>query len=169
MDDGLDHADRPTADRSLAALHTYRFRVRPVDKAGNVGAWVFGTPFWLSRYSEFNSAITYAGSWTTVSDPAAYWGGGAKRSGTAGAQASMTFTGRAVAWVARTGPNRGVATVSINGIPVATVNLNTPAYQNQRVVWGRNWSTSVPRTVTIRVDGTAGHPLVDLDALVSAD
>ena len=28
----------PTADRSLASLHTYRFRVRAVDKAGNVGA-----------------------------------------------------------------------------------------------------------------------------------
>ena len=81
----------------------------------------------------------------------------------------MTFTGRAVAWIARTGPNRGVATVSINGIAVATVNLNTPAYQNQRVVWARNWSTSVARTVTIRVEGTPGHPLVDLDALVSTD
>ena len=159
----------PTTDRSLASLHTYRFRVRAVDKAGNVGAWVYGSSFWLSRYSEFNSAITYNGPWTTVSDPAAYWGGGAKRSGTAGAGASMTFTGRAVAWVARTGPNRGMASVYINGIKVASIDLNTPAYQNRRVVWARNWSTSAARTVTIRVAGTVGHPLVDLDALVSAD
>ena len=70
----------PTADRSLASLHTYRFRVRAVDKAGNVGPWVFGTPFWLVRYSEFNSAITYSGSWSTVSS-AAYWGGAAKTLG----------------------------------------------------------------------------------------
>ena len=159
----------PTADRSLASLHTYRFRVRPVDKAGNVGAWVFGSPFWLARYSEFNRAIAYTGSWTTVSDPAAYWGGAAKRSATAGAQATLSFTGRAAAWVARTGPNRGVATVYVNGTQVATVNLNTPAYQNQRVVWARNWSTSAARTVTIRVAGTPGHPLVDVDAFVSAD
>ena len=158
----------PTADRSLASLHTYRFRVRAVDKAGNVGAWVFGTPFWLARYSEFNSAIKYGGSWSTVSSPA-YWGGAAKRSGTAGARATLTFTGRSAAWIGRTGPNRGVATVYVNGINVATVNLNTPAYGNQRVVWARNWSTSAARTVTIRVAGTSGHPLVDVDAFVSAN
>ncbi len=159
----------PTADRSLSSLHTYRFRVRAVDKAGNVGAWVFGTPFWLARYSEFNSAITYSGSWTTVSDPAAYWGGAAKRSGTAGAQATLSFTGRAAAWVARTGPNRGVATVSVNGTKVATVDLYAPTYGNQRVVWARNWSTSAARTVSIRVDGTPGRPLVDVDAFVAAN
>ena len=96
----------PTADRSLARLHTYRFRVRAVDKAGNVGAWIFGTPFWLSRYSEFNSAITYSGSWTTVSSPAAYWGGGAKRSGTAGARRRCPSPG------ARSRGSRGPAPIA---------------------------------------------------------
>jgi hypothetical protein len=81
----------------------------------------------------------------------------------------MTFTGRSVAWVARTGPNRGVATVYVNGTKFATVDLYSPAYGNQRVVWARNWSTSAARTITIRVAGTSGRPLVDLDALVTAN
>lgn len=158
----------PTVDRSLASLHTYRFRVRAIDKAGNVGAWVFGSTFRLSRYSEFNSAIRYSAPWATVSSPA-YWGGAAKRSGTAGARATLTFTGRAAAWVARTGPNRGVASVYVNGTRVATIDLSSPTYHNQRVVWARNWSTSAARTITIRVAGTSGHPLVDLDAFVTAN
>ena len=158
----------PTADRSLASLHTYRFRVRAVDKAGNVGAWVFGPTFRLSRYSEFNSAIAYSGSWSTVSSPL-YWGGAARRSGTAGARATLSFTGRSVAWVARTGPNRGVATVYVNGTKVDTIDLYAPAYGNQRVVWARNWSSSAARTVTIRVAGSPGRPLVDIDAFVTAN
>ncbi len=158
----------PTADRSLASLHTYRFRVRAVDKAGNVGAWVFGPTFRLSRYSEFNSAIAYSGAWSTVSSPV-YWGGAARRSGTAGARATLSFTGRAVAWIARTGPNRGVATVYVNGTKVDTIDLYAPAYGNQRVVWARNWSSSAARTVTIRVAGSPGRPLVDVDAFVTAN
>jgi hypothetical protein len=158
----------PTVDRSLASLHTYRFRVRAIDKAGNVGAWVFGPTFRLSRYSEFNSAIAYSGSWAKVSSPV-YWGGAARRSGTAGARAAMTFTGRSVAWVARTGPNRGIATVYVNGTKVATVDLYSPSYGNQRVVWARNWSSSATRTITIRVSGTPGRPLVDVDAFVTAN
>lgn len=158
----------PTATRSLATQHTYRFRVRAIDRAGNVGAWAYGSTFRLSRYSESNRAIRYSGSWSTVSS-SAYWGGAAKRSGTAGALATLTFTGRSVAWIARTGPNRGVATVYVNGTKVATIDLYSATYRNQRVVWARNWSSSVTRTVTIRVAGTSGHPLVDVDAFVTTN
>jgi hypothetical protein len=158
----------PTIDRSLTPLHSYRFGVRAIDKAGNVGPWAIGSTFRLSRYSEFNSAIRYSGSWSTVSS-AAYWGGAAKRSGTAGARATLTFTGRTVAWVARTGPNRGLATVYVNGTKVATLDLYSATYRNQRVVWARNWSTSATRTVTIRVAGTSGRPLVDVDAFVTTN
>ena len=72
--------------------------------------WVFGHDrSGMSRYSEFNSAITYTGSWTTVSGPAPT--GAARPSARArpGRGRSLTFTGRSVAWIARTGPNRGVA------------------------------------------------------------
>jgi hypothetical protein len=158
----------PTIHRSLASQHTYRFRVRAVDNAGNLGAWAIGSTFRLSRYSERSQAIAYSGTWSTMSSPA-YWGGQARRSGSADARATLTFTGRSVAWVARTGPNRGVARVYVNGTRVATIDLYSATTQTQRIVWTGNWTTSASRRITIRVSGTARRPLVDVDAFVAAN
>ena len=158
----------PLLGRPLATQHSYAFRVRAVDRAGNIGAWVSGSTFNLSRYGESNPKVKYKGVWKT-STSTAFWGGAAKRSSTAGAKASLTFTGRSFAWVARMGQNRGKATVYVNGTKVATVDLYAPTYQNQRVVWTRNWSSSATRKVTIRVSGTVSRPRVDLDALVTTD
>jgi len=103
-----------------------------------------------------------------VSSPA-YWGGAARKSSTAGAKASLTFTGRSIAWVARTGPDRGKAQIYINGTHLVTVDLYSATAQAQRVVWARSWSTASERKVTIRVVGTTGRPRIDLDALVTAN
>ncbi len=157
----------PSITRLLATQQDYQFRVRAVDGAGNTSV-ATGKPFRISRYSEHNSAIRYNGSWTNDANPA-YWGGAARRSSTAGARASLTFTGRHIAWVARTGPDRGKAGIFVNGTQVATVDLYSPTTRAQRVVWVGSWSTSVSRTVTIRVAGTTGRPRIDLDALVTAN
>jgi hypothetical protein len=155
-----------SADRLLAPQHTYAFRVRAIDHAGNVGIWATGSTFELRRYSESSSKINYSGTWKTISS-SVYWGGAARKSWTAGSKASITFTGRAIAWVARTGPNRGKATIYVNGTKVATVDLYSASYGNQRVVWTSNWSTAVSRKVVIRISGTSGRPRVDLDAIVT--
>lgn len=157
----------PTATRSLAPQHTYAFRVRAVDKAGNVGLWATGSVFRVSRYSESNSAITYSGTWAKVSS-SVYWGGAAKKSTAAAAKASLTFTGRSIAWVARTGPDRGKAAIYVNGVYLVTVDLYSASFHNQRVVWVGTWGSSASRKVTIKVLGTSGRPRVDLDALVTA-
>lgn len=157
----------PSITRLLATQQDYQFRVRAVDGAGNTSV-ATGKPFRISRYSEHNSAIRYSGSWTNDANPA-YWGGVARRSSTAGARATLVFTGRHIAWVARTGPDRGKAGVFVNGTQVATVDLYSPTTRAQRVVWVGSWTTAVSRTVTIRVAGTSGRPRVDLDALVTAN
>jgi hypothetical protein len=74
----------PTLDRPLAPGHTYRFRVRAVDNADNVGAWAYGSIFSLSRYSETSSRIRYSGTWT-LTRSSVFWGGQAKRSSSTGA------------------------------------------------------------------------------------
>lgn len=158
----------PTATRSLAPEHTYRFRVRAVDRAGNRSAWATGATFRIDRYSESRAAIKYSGTWSKVVD-AAFWGGAAKKSTAAGSRASLTFTGRSIAWVAQTGPNRGRAAIYVNGTKVATVDLFSPSAAARRVVWVGAWSKSIARTVTIRVAGTSGRPRIDLDALVTTD
>jgi hypothetical protein len=158
----------PTIDRALAAEHTYAFRVRAFDKAGNIGAWATGPQVHVARFSEGNVRVTYGGTWSTVAS-SVYWGGAAKKATATGATASITFTGRSVAWVARTGPDRCKAEIIIDGIKVATVDLYSATFQNQRVVWVGSWTSSVSRKVTVRVLGTSGRPRVDLDAYVTAD
>jgi hypothetical protein len=154
-----------TLDRALAPNHTYRFRIVAVDGAGNRSGPVYGPTFRLTHYGETNSRIAYAGSWSLVTG-SPYWGAKAKASSRAGARATLTFTGRSVEWIARTGPTRGKAQVFVNGVLKATVDLYASTYQNQRVVWTGSWSSSATRSVSIRVLGTSGRPRVDLDAFV---
>jgi hypothetical protein len=51
----------PTLTRALASGHTYRLRVRAVDKAGNVGAWVGGSTFELTAYQQTSSKLSFGG------------------------------------------------------------------------------------------------------------
>ncbi len=158
----------PTISKALLTEHAYAFRVRAVDRAGNIGPWATGPTVRLSRYSETNPKITYAGSWTTVQS-SVFWGGQAKKASTAGAKASITFTGRSIAWVARNGPERGKAEIYVGGTKVATVDLYAATYQNQRVVWVGSFSNSGPWAVSVKVLGTTGRPRVDMDAFVTVN
>lgn len=157
-----------TVTRSVAHGHRYVFRVRGVDRAGNVSAWVTGSPTTVSRFQESSSRVSYAGTWRTATGTR-FLGGAARKSSAAGAKASITFTGRSIAWVARTGPDRGKAAVFVNGVRVATVDLYAPTYQSRRVVWAGTWASATSRKVTVRVSGTSGRPRVDLDAFFTSN
>lgn len=158
----------PSTTRALATEATHRFRVRAVDFAGNVGAWAYGDALRVSRLSEANGRISYSGTWST-STSSVFWGGQAKASSRAGSRASLTFTGRSVAWVASMGPTRGKADVYVNGSKVATVDLYSATSKHQQVAWAGSWTTAAARTISIRVQGTSGRPRVDLDAFVTAN
>ena len=84
----------------------------------------------------------------------------------AGATAKITITGRSFAWVAAVGPARGKAKLYVNGNLVATVDLYRSKAASKVVVYSTTWTTSTSRTITIKVNGTSGHPRVDIDALV---
>jgi hypothetical protein len=158
----------PTTNRTLASERTHRFRVRAIDKAGNVGVWMTGDAFRVSRLSETSTKVKYGGSWP-ISKATAFLGGQAKAASKVGAKASTTFTGRTIAWVASTGPTRGKAEVLVNGTKVATVDLYSASGAYRKVVWVGSYTTASPRTVSIRVLGTSGHPRVDLDAFITAN
>jgi hypothetical protein len=158
-------ATSPSLSTHLSTGHEYRFRVRAIDKAGNVSAWATGSKFRLSGYSEASSRISYSGTWSVASS-ASYWGGKARYSKSAGARATFTFTGRSLAWIAAKGPTRGSARVYVNGTLVSTVNLNSSGTSTARIVFTKSWSSSATRTVQIRVTGTSGHPRVDVDGFL---
>jgi hypothetical protein len=157
----------PSYTRALAAGHTYRARVRAIDKAANVGAWTYGSSFRLTAYQESSARISWSGSWHTASSTS-YWGGRQRYATAAGAKASLTFTGRNIAWVGSVGPTRGWARIYINGVYVKSISLYATSAASRRVLFTKSWSTSATRTITIRVSGTTGHPRVDVGAFVVA-
>lgn len=159
----------PTATGAALGLprdRTYRFRIRAVDRAGNVGTWVEGLPFRLVVAQESSTALRILkGTWPLASSPS-YDGGRARTTRTTGAVARFTFTGSAVAWIAARSPVRGSARVSVDGGPAVTVSLYATTSSARRIVLARSWPTVGRHTVEITVVGTPDHPRVDIDAFV---
>ena len=153
-------------DRAAWTARAYTFRVRAVDRAGNVGAWQTSPARRFTAYQESSPSLTYTGRWTTASS-AAYWGGGLRAASGSGRSVSLRRTAYGFAWVAPVGPTRGSARVYVNGTYVATVSLYAKSGRGSRVVFEKTWGTNATRTITIRVSGTAGHPRVDLDGLIA--
>jgi hypothetical protein len=110
--------------------------------------------------------VRYRGTWASVTSSTTWWGGSAKRSSTRGATATLTFTGRSIAWVGLRAPNRGRAYVYVNGRLKATVNLYSAATQTKRIVWSAAYTTLATRTITVKVVGTSGRPRVDVDGFL---
>ena len=154
-------------NRYLSSGHTYRFRVRSRDTAGNVGAWVAGASFKVTGVQQSSAAVRYAGTWAT-STSSTWWGGSTKSSSKAGSTTSYTFTGRSIAWVGVRASNRGKARVYVNGTLVVTIDLYAATTSRQRIVWSANYSASATRTLRIQVLGTSGRPRVDVDGLIVA-
>lgn len=148
-----------------ATGHAYRFRIRAVDWAGNVGAWATGSTFHLSGWSEASSSVHLSSSWTIHRDPS-WWGGQERSTKATGATATFSFVGRSFGWVGATGPGRGRAQVFVDGRLVATVDLAAASNHSRRIVFARSWSTSGHHSVVIRTIWTSHRHLVDIDGFV---
>ena len=151
----------PRTTRRLPAGHEYRFRVRAIDHAGNVGTWAYGPAFSVSKLQESSRAITYRNSWVLRSSPR-YWGGHARSGGT-DSVARFTTTSRSVSWVAVRSPTGGVARIWVDGIVYEKIDLWAPTLQAPEVVWTARWAHQATRTVRIKVTEHYGGHRVDID------
>jgi hypothetical protein len=134
---------------------------------GAWGAWKVG-PSGFVNGLEPSSDLTFTGNWQIVRMKRAYSELPVAASA-AGSSASYTFTGRSVAWLTDKSPERGQATVSIDGSVVATVDLQASSKILRVIVFSRSWPTSGQHTIRITVLGTpANRPRVDIDALLIA-
>jgi hypothetical protein len=104
-----------------------------------------------------SASIAYAGGWA-MARFGGYTGGKVKYSIHTGATATLTFTGRSVAWVGPRGPTRGRARISIDGVAVATVSLRRSAFRARATLFRTAWVTSRTHTLTIEVLGS-GRPI----------
>lgn len=118
---------------------------------------------------ENNAGVTYSSGWTSQADANAS-GGNYRRSNTAGATATWSFTGSAVSLRYREATNYGVATVTVDsGVPV-TINMYAPTtgYQERVIASGL---ADEPHTIQVTVGGytlTGGtNTYVTIDAFRS--
>jgi hypothetical protein len=76
----------------------------------------------------------------------------------------MTFTGRGIAWVSRTGPAGGRAAVFVDGRYAGTVDLRSATAGFRVVAFSRSWRR--PGRHTIAVRPVAGQGQAPVDAFV---
>ena len=161
----LPSAVSTTSTPSLAFGTGYQYAANATDGAGNTSSWATGRHSALSLTQQSSTAIKYGGTWSTASNTYAS-GGSLKYAGAAGASASYAFTGSGIAWVAYRGPNRGSASVYVDGIYRATINLYSSTYSSKAIAFAFNWSTVGTHTIKIVCLGTTGHARIDLDAFI---
>ena len=152
-------------DRPVVFGSTYRYRVRAIDRAGNVGAWFYTPVVRPALYDESSSVVHWSGAWTV----GALAGGvhGSVHTTTApGATSWVHLTGRSFALVAPRGPGLGFVQVWADGILVATVDLRSPTAQLPVIVWRKSWTSSGSHLIRARSLGTVGRPAVTVDAFV---
>ena len=152
-------------ERRLPFAAKRAYRSRASDRLGHVGAWATGTWARPVLRGDGSAAITWSGRWRNVASSSAL-GRTLRRSATAGATATLRFTGRAVAVVAPRGPGLGRADVLVDGVRVATIDLRAGSTTSRVVVFSRAWSAAGSHRLTVRVRGTAGRPTVPIDAFV---
>ncbi len=160
---GLPTAKTKSVVQQLATDHTFRYRVRAIDRAGNKGAWDEGPSFRTRLVGDMSASIIYTGTWDEEADATAL-GGGLHRSDDGGAWAKLRFTGRDVAWIVEKGPGKGRAMVYVDGDLEATVDLAAGSDVARQIVIRRHWSTRGEHVIKIVVEGTIGRPTITLDA-----
>ena len=153
---------------------TYVNRVMTIMRSvgGSVGGLVSTTSSTLStswidstdkRLGETNAAIRYQSTWLT-----ARYSGYSNRqvmyATRTGASATLTFTGRGIAWIGPVGPTRGTARVYLDGKYVKTVDLRRSTFRARNLLFAKPFATAGQHTLRIVVS-SSGRP-VAIDELI---
>jgi hypothetical protein len=157
-------ASARSATVNLRPGSNYSVRIRATDVAGNVGPWTTRSLETVLRQNT-SSHWTWTGPWTTAHKASAS-GDSTRWSTTGGATATMRTSASAFAVVAPRSVTRGNVSIYVDGLHVATVKLDAAPTGPRRIVWTKSWTSAGTHRITLRVRATAGHPRVDLDALV---
>ena len=142
----------------------WQFAVSATDGAGNASEPVVSAPFSAQLFQDSSASVVYGRKWTVVRNSNAS-GGTTRYSTRRGATARLTFTGRAVAWVAPVGTKMGKAKVFVDGVLVTKIDLRATG-RPRMLVFSQNWSDAGQHTIRIKVLATANRPRVDLDAFL---
>lgn len=152
-----------STDVRLRPGHRYSFVVQAVDFAGNLSEPVWSPTFTLRAYQEREAS--YSPSWQRKFGRQAY-GRFQSSSSRTFAQARFSFSGRGVAWVAKTSRRGGRARVYIDGRYVDTISLYSYRAVPRKMVFKRLWGSTRFHTIAIRSVASGARPRVSVDAFV---
>jgi SpoIID/LytB domain protein len=143
-----------TAVRVTGTLGTDTISGRNFKAALGLRSTLFNVVMYGStvRTDSTNPNIAHLGSWATAYTTSAYGGSWALADGPA--KASVSFDGTYLVLVAKTAPNYGKASVSLDGGPAVPVDFYSPTVQYQQLVYNTGSLTSGAHTVTIEWTGT---------------
>ena len=169
---------------SLVAGTTVEGGVVPVNVAWSVSADSFvnvlqrsndGAPYQTMEYAarrfwpawqvgvvqDSNTSLQYAGGWALSSSPKAF-DGSQRYTTTAGASATLQFTGRSVAWITPRSSGRGHARVYLDGELLGTVSTAAKTLESRDIAFAHNWPVS--GTHTLKIVAVGDHR-IDIDAV----
>jgi hypothetical protein len=161
----LTSATSTSATRSLLYGHSYRYRLRATDGAGNLSAYVYGPTFRARLAQQTSTVATYSGTWHTSTTSLAS-SGSLRYTTSAGADVTYQFTGSSIAWLAYRGPTRGSAQVYVDGQLSATVSLYASSSHSKQIVFAGSWPTNGTHTIRIVNLATSGHARIDIDGFI---
>jgi len=109
-----------------------------------------------ARVEESDPSVSLTGGWTAANSAWGWSGGNAMQSSTAGAKATISFSGTSIRWLGSRGRAMGIALVSVDGGPTTTVDLFArPADEAHSPIITISDLSDGPHTLTIQVTGTA--------------
>ena len=153
---------RNFVDRSLTDGRSYRFRVRAVDREGNLSAWHYSVTFRPARFQESTSLATYVGTWG-ISKSLNALGGAARTAATADKTVTFTASAYDIALVWTRTATSGSADIYVDGIFASRINLRSTSTVFRQLLFARHWATLATHSVQIRPTGTGR---IDIDAFV---
>jgi hypothetical protein len=143
--------------------HAYRYQVRARDALGNWSGWAPGNTYTAGLVEDRSPAVTYRGTWVRAAYSDAS-GGNVSYALGRGASAQVTFTGRAVAFIAPMGPTRGSAQIYWDGKYRRTISLRASRGQSRLVMYSIGSATLGTHTFEVRL---VGNGRIDVDAFVT--
>jgi subtilisin len=142
----------------------YQFRVQAL-VGGVWRSWKQGRTALVTAVEPSND-VAFTGNWKAAPSRRAY-SELPVSSSEAGASATYRFTARSIAWLSVRAPERGRATVYIDGVASQTVDLYASTRKDRVIVFARSFAGSGAHAIRIVVSGApADRPRVDLDALI---
>ena len=142
---------------------TLVWRVRAKDVSGNQSAWLNSNARKIVAYQNKNTTNVYRGAWHNVNSEASS-GHGYAVTTTKGDRVSLTFTGRAVLYVAPKTSNSGYVKVYVDGKLIGRFNEKRASRLLGQIIARKSWAANGKHI--IRVVNDQGGKQTNFDAFI---